>query len=174
MFSPALGSFVTTAVWLAAQWTAHALHQGLRSPEPLLEGPTAVHSGQTRECLAFVSWQVYKGRNTSMCRATTDMMHLTLEVALTTLSICPSLYPPFSQSLRTFWERCIMPNFTRRRTSCESALRRICRHTVRFSTSDGGKCTISSIWKQRWFRKNALYAEVLNVNSFPTHKWFNN
>lgn len=59
MFSPALGSFVTTAVWLTAPWTSHALHQGLRSPEPLLRGLTAVHSGQTRECIAFISRQVY-------------------------------------------------------------------------------------------------------------------
>lgn len=60
MFSPALGSFVTTAVWLTAPWTSHALHQGLRSPEPLLGGLTAVHSGQTRECIAFISRQVYR------------------------------------------------------------------------------------------------------------------
>lgn len=59
LFSPALGSFVTTAVWPVAPWTAHAFHQGLRSLEPLRGRPTAVHSGPIRECILFVSRQTY-------------------------------------------------------------------------------------------------------------------
>lgn len=106
-----------------------------------------------------------KGK-TPRCTESQVMMHLTSEAALTTLSTCASLYPPFSQSVRTFWARSIMSNSTRRRTSCESALRRICCHMVRFSTLDGGKRATSSIWKQRWFRRNTVYAEVLNVKLF--------
>lgn len=98
--------------------------------------------------------------NHSMCWAVWDHnSHSSCDIgiALTTLSTCPSLCPPLSQSERTFWARSIMSVTTWRRTSCDSALRRICRHTGRFSTSDGGKRVTSSIWQQRWFRENTPF-----------------
>lgn len=114
-----------------------------------------------------------------MCGIPTVILY-DIRVALTTLSTCPSLCPPRSHSERTFWARSIMSVSTRRRTSCESALRRICCHTGRFSTSEGGKRATSSIWQQRRFRENspffgyfALYAVVLGAYwSQPSINYF--